>query len=107
MGQTQDVAWNYVDIISNLNGLETKRWKCNFYKAEHIVVATRVKAHLGGVRGQNIVACLNVLPEVCVLYAPILAHLPLSRNFGTLIASVGGSQGLHGHDGSMESQPLP
>ncbi|KAM3750055.1 hypothetical protein ACB098_04G008600 [Castanea mollissima] len=57
MGRERDQFWAYAE---NLNG----RFKCNFCKRDFAGGASRIKAHLAGVSGHDIVACDAVPPDV-------------------------------------------
>ena len=53
MGRQRDQFWDYAE---NLNG----RFKCNYCGQEFPGGASRIKAHLAGVRGNDIKACTAV-----------------------------------------------
>ena len=58
MGRKRDQFWDYAE--QRLDG----RFKCNFCHGDFPGGATRIKAHLAGVSGHNIVACVAVSQEV-------------------------------------------
>ena len=55
MGRKRDRFWDYAE---DLRG----RFKCNYCKHEFPGGASRIKSHLAGVQGRDIVIC-NVVPE--------------------------------------------
>ena len=55
MGRKRDHFWDHAD---NLNG----RFKCNYCKREFPGGASRIKSHLAGVKGCDIVIC-EVVPD--------------------------------------------
>ena len=55
MGRQRDQFWDYAE---NLNG----RFKCNYCGRNFPGGASRIKAHLAGVPGHDIVAC-NAVPQ--------------------------------------------
>ena len=57
MGSKRDQFWDYAE--QRLDG-----FKCNFCHGEFPGGATRIKAHLAGVSGHDIVACVAVSQEV-------------------------------------------
>nr|XP_023876799.1 disease resistance protein RGA2-like [Quercus suber] len=58
MGRKRDQFWDYAE--QRLDG----RFKCNFCHGDFPGGATRIKAHLAGVSGHGIVACIAVSQEV-------------------------------------------
>ena len=58
MGRKRDQFWDYAE--QRLDG----RFKCNFCHGDFAGGATRIKAHLAGVSGHDIVACVAVSQEV-------------------------------------------
>lgn len=58
MGRKRDQFWDYAE--QRLDG----RFKCNFCRGDFSGGATRIKAHLAGVSGHDIVACAAVSQEV-------------------------------------------
>ncbi len=79
-------------MIGNHNAQGTKRWKCNFCEVEHIGVAIRIKAHLGGLGGHHIVSCPNVLKAMCVLFSPRLPRVASMGNSGMSTTSTNVAQ---------------
>ena len=57
MGRQRDQFWDYVE---NLNG----GFKCNYCGQNFRGGASRIKAHLAGVPGHDIVACIAVPEDV-------------------------------------------
>ncbi len=55
MGRKRDRFWNYA---KNLNG----RFKCNYCERVFAGGATRIKSHLAGVKGRDIIIC-EAVPE--------------------------------------------
>lgn len=58
MGRKRDQFWDYAE--QRLDG----RFKCKFCHGDFSGGATRIKSHLAGVSGHNIVACVAVSQEV-------------------------------------------
>jgi hypothetical protein len=56
MGRKRDHFWDHAD---DLNG----RFKCNYCKREFPGGASRIKSHLAGVKGRDIVIC-EVVPDM-------------------------------------------
>ena len=57
MGRKRDQFWDYVE---DLNG----RFKCNYCKRSFPGGASRIKSHLAGVKGRDIVICEDVPEDV-------------------------------------------
>ena len=55
MGRHRDQFWDYAEKLND-------RFKCNYCKQEFSGGASRIKAHLAGVPGHDIVAC-NAVPQ--------------------------------------------
>ncbi len=81
-------------MIGNHNASCTKRWKCNFCEVEHTWIATKIKAHLGGLRGHDIVSCPNVLEVVFVFFSPRFPLMVLMGNSKMSTASTNATQNL-------------
>ena len=55
MGRKRDRFWDYAEDLKG-------RFKCNYCKHEFPGGASRIKSHLAGVKGRDIVIC-DVVPE--------------------------------------------
>ena len=55
MGRQRDQFWDYAEKLND-------RFKCNYCEQEFSGGALRIKAHLAGVPGHDIVAC-NAVPQ--------------------------------------------
>ena len=55
MGRQRDQFWDYAEKLND-------RFKCNYCEQNFSGGASRIKAHLAGVQGHDIVAC-NAVPQ--------------------------------------------
>ena len=55
MGKKRDQFWDHVEDLKG-------HFKCNYCKREFFGGASRIKSHLAGVKGRDIVIC-DVVPE--------------------------------------------
>jgi hypothetical protein len=104
IGCHRNSVWDYVTMIGNHNAPGTRSCKCNFCEVEHIGVAIRIKAHLGGLRGHDIVSCPNILETMFVLFSPRLPRVASMGNYGmsTTSTNVGQNSRLQANNVPFE-----
>ncbi|KAK3424100.1 hypothetical protein EUGRSUZ_F00886 [Eucalyptus grandis] len=66
MPRDEDIAWQYVER------LEGKKWRCYYCEKEYNGQVTRVKSHLGKVKGKGIGICTSVPGDIRDLMLSLL-----------------------------------